>query len=139
MQRQAYLQEMGIQEWQLVYPERLENHQAEVFELPSECMLLLVSSEKPQGHLAEMFVRVLKSMKLSLNQARFVTPEQLSQLGQQQLTWIWLAGCDESMLTSYAPLRELNVLRTSLLSEIDGDNQRKRDLWQQICSFDTEN
>ncbi len=128
----SYLQEMGIQEWQLVHPERLENYQAPSIELPENCLLLLVSPEKPEGQLAEMFERVLKSMKLELSQAMYLEPELLSQLSRHQLKWVWYAGCSESAEDS---LSALNKLTSPLLKEVDGNNQLKRELWQQICSY----
>ena len=59
-----YLKEMGIDAWQLSHPECLESFQAPAIKLHSECRLLLVSPELPNGHLAVMFERVLKSIKL---------------------------------------------------------------------------
>ncbi|WP_117235303.1 DNA polymerase III subunit psi [Vibrio maerlii] len=128
----SYLQEMGIQEWHLVHPERLENYQAPGIELPDTCLLLLVSPEKPEGQLAEMFERVLKSMKLELSQAMYLEPELLSQLSKHQLKWVWYSGCSESNADTLA---ELNKLTSPLLKEVDGNNQLKRELWQQICLY----
>ncbi|MDK9758990.1 DNA polymerase III subunit psi [Vibrio sp. D173a] len=108
-----YLQEMGITQWELSHPERLAGYQTELVKLPETCQLLLVSPEKPQGALAEMFKRVLKSIKLDLSQAQYV-----------------FAGCESD--TDIAA----KTLQSPLLSHIDGNNQQRRALWQQICSYE---
>ena len=78
-----------------------------------------------------MFERVLKSIKLTLDQAQHITPDQLVSLGEHQLTWIWYAGD--------APINNdisAKKLVTPLLSVINGNNTHRRALWQQICSYE---
>lgn len=129
MSQQQYLQEMGIECYQLAYPERLLGYQMPPLHLPESCKLLLVSPHLPQGRTSDMFERVLKSIKLSLDNALHIYPEQLNQMEQHSLQWVWYAGCE--------PTRELdaNVLNSPLLSQIDGNNEQRRLLWQQICSY----
>ena len=124
-----YLQEIGISRWQLVHPKRMEGYQMERISLPQQCKLLFVSAQKPEGELAEMFERVLKSMKLSNEQALHLYPEQLAQLGDHQLTWIWFSGCDIENMDN------VNTLQSPLLIDIQGNNQQRRALWQQICTY----
>ncbi|MGF1754552.1 DNA polymerase III subunit psi [Vibrio makurazakiensis] len=125
-----YLQEMGISYWELAHPERLQGYQVEPCVLPENCKLLLVSPEKPSGQLAVMFERVLKSIKLNLEQALFVTPSEYSSINDDGLEWVWFAGC------TAAESVKAKSLQSPLLSEIDGNNQHRRALWQQICSYD---
>ena len=125
-----YLQEMGITQWELSHPERLSGYQTELVKLPETCQLLLVSPEKPQGALAEMFERVLKSIKLELSQAQYVHPSELSHFDLSSPQWVWFAGCESD--TDIAA----KTLQSPLLSQIDGNNQQRRALWQQICSYE---
>lgn len=126
----AYLEEMGIECWDLAHPERLEGFKPEAISLDSDCSLLFVSPVKPEGETVEMFEKVLKSMKLSLEEARHLFPEHVTQIKDSQLKWIWFAGCDSVELDG------CNILTSPLLSDIDGNNQERRALWQQICSYD---
>ncbi len=129
MPQQQYLQEMGIECYQLAHPERLLGYQLPPLHLPENCKLLLVSPQLPQGRTAEMFERVLKSIKLPLEQALHIYPEQLSQIEPHALEWVWYAGCEQT--------RDLNAkaLTSPLLTQIDGNNEQRRLLWQQICSY----
>ncbi|MCW8336705.1 DNA polymerase III subunit psi [Vibrio paucivorans] len=128
-QHSAYLEEMGISQWTLVHPERLSGYQLDKAPLEESCKLLLVSPVCPEAELAEMFERVLKSIKLDLTQAQHVTPENLAVIGEHQLEWIWFAGCERvDGVTD-------KVLTSPLLSDIDGNNEQRRLLWQQICSY----
>jgi DNA polymerase-3 subunit psi len=126
--------EMGLEQWQLIHPERLEGYQVQSIELPDECALLFVSDEKPEGELAEMFTKVLASMKLELSQARHLYPHQTAQLnafslGEGSLTWVWFAGCEEQAIEG------INTLSSPPLKQIQGNNQERRALWQQICRY----
>ncbi|WP_260259821.1 DNA polymerase III subunit psi [Vibrio intestinalis] len=125
----AYLQQMGIDTYQLAHPQRLTGYQALEIALPSECKLLLVSPNLPQGDSAVLFERVLKSMKLSLQQALHLYPEQLPQLSTTQIEWLWFAGC-----ASNSDI-QANVLTSPLITEIEGNTQHRKALWQQICSY----
>lgn len=129
MPQQQYLQEMGIECYQLAHPERLLGYQLPPLHLPENCKLLLVSPQLPKGKTAEMFERVLKSIKLPLEQALHIYPEQLSQIEPHALEWVWYAGCEQT--------RDLNAkaLTSPLLTQIDGNNEQRRLLWQQICSY----
>ncbi|MCG9650226.1 DNA polymerase III subunit psi [Vibrio brasiliensis] len=124
-----YLQEMGIQCYELSHPERLQGYQAPCIALQASCQLLLVSPQYPKNETAIMFEKVLKSINLGLEQAQHIYPQQVSQLAEHQLEWIWFAGCDAQ------PELEGKVLSSPLLSDIDGNNEQRRALWQQICSY----
>ncbi len=124
-----YLREMGIQSYQLVYPERMQGYQAEPIDLQTSCKLLLVSPTCPEDKTALLFERVLKSMHLTLDDALHLYPEQIDLLREHQLQWIWFAGCESSEKV------RANVLTSVELAHIEGDNQQRRSLWQQICSY----
>lgn len=125
-----YLQEMGISQWELSHPERLAGYESKLTPLSSECKLLLVSPEKPQGDLAVMFERVLKSIKLDLPQALHIQPQHLTSIELGEVEWVWFAGCESTQKL------QVKILQSPLLSDINGNNQHRRDLWQQICAYD---
>jgi len=125
-----YLQEMGISQWELSHPERLAGYESKRTPLSSECKLLLVSLEKPQGDLAVMFERVLKSIKLDLSQALHIQPQHLTSIELGDVEWLWFAGCESTQEI------QAKTLQSPLLSDINGNNQHRRDLWQQICAYD---
>ena len=91
---------------------------------------MLVSPEKPQGDLAVMFERVLKSIKLDLSQALHIQPQHLTSIELGDVEWVWFAGCES------AQELQAKTLQSPLLSDINGNNQHRRDLWQQICAYD---
>lgn len=128
--QKQYLQEMAIPVWELVHPERLEGYQAPGLCLPESCTLLLVCDSLPQGEDATLFIKVLSSIKLKPEQALHITPAQLASLESHQLSWVWFAGCEASQ-----SLEGVNVLTSPLLQDIHGHTQNRRDLWQQICSY----
>ncbi len=125
-----YLQEMGISQWELSHPERLAGYESKRTPLSNECKLLLVSLEKPQGDLAVMFERVLKSIKLDLSQALHIQPQHLTSIELGDVEWLWFAGCESTQEI------QAKTLQSPLLSDINGNNQHRRDLWQQICAYD---
>ncbi|WP_324187421.1 DNA polymerase III subunit psi [Vibrio hibernica] len=134
------LQEMGVDIWELAHPERLQGVEQRSFSLPKPCALLLVADSIPTGDEAVLFAKVLASMKLNLDQALHVTPAQLSQVTHHQLVWIWFAGTalsDEEQRESaiHFELDGLQVLNSVSLSDIPTDIQHRRQLWQQICSY----
>ncbi|MDW6091953.1 DNA polymerase III subunit psi [Vibrio rhizosphaerae] len=127
--QQNYLQEMGIQRWQLVHPERLQGVVHTPYALPSSCKLLFVSPVLPEGAQAVMFEKVLKSFHVSLEEACHIYPHSLDLVSHTDIEWFWFAGCP-------APEAMAGKLLTSpLLSQIDGHPQHRRDLWRQICSY----
>ena len=131
LRNSQYLKEMGIAEWQLSHPKMLQGACVEKIVLPKSCKLLLVSSEIPSGNLAVMFEKVLKSMKLEIKQSMHILPHLLEQTHIKELDWVWFAGCEM--------VEEVNaqVLSSPSLREIEGNTLHKRQLWQQICSYET--
>ncbi len=124
-----YLDEMGISTWELIHPERLSGYQPALIELPTSCKLLLVSPVCPVNEPAILFEKILKSMNLTIDQAMHIEPERLTLLGEHQLEWMWFAGCEAKAL------EEIKQLTSPLLADIEGNNEHKRALWQQICSY----
>jgi len=125
-QELTYLHEMGIQAYQLSHPDRLQGYSPEGIRLPVECKLLLVSPQLPSGTTATLFENILKTINLTLEDTRHLSPELLSQLSAEDLEWAWFAGCD-----SQSGLSD-KVLHSPSLAEIDGNQAEKRALWQQI-------
>ncbi|MGL6258342.1 DNA polymerase III subunit psi [Vibrio sp. WXL103] len=125
--RAAYLTEMGITQWVVTHPERLTGVSIAPQSLPDDCRLLFVSSQCPQGALAEFLEKVLKAMGLSLSQVQHIEPQHWSELDSSQLEWVWFAGCDEQ------PTGAKRLLSPKL-EMIDGNNQQRRALWSQIQS-----
>lgn len=126
--------EMGLEQWQLTHPERLQGYRAPSIHLPEECALLFISDEKPEGELAEMFAKVLTTMQLELGQAGHLYPYQLAQLDLASaddtvLTWVWFAGCEKQVVD------DINTLTSPKLAQIQGNNQERRALWQQIQAY----
>ncbi|WP_086983177.1 DNA polymerase III subunit psi [Vibrio aphrogenes] len=131
-QQQTYLKEMGITVWELAHPERLLGYQAPGIILPADCSLLLVADACPQGQDASLFIKVLASMKLQPQQALHLTPAQVTQLQKHALTWVWFAGCEAEMAETWQGVKQLT---SPALADIHGNTQNRRDLWQQICSY----
>ncbi|MCL9781125.1 DNA polymerase III subunit psi [Vibrio sp. S4M6] len=127
----GYLKEMGISEWQLDKPQLMKGINVELASLPDGCQLLLVSPDLPNGEVAHMFEKVLKSMNLSLDQSRHIFPHQLNSFNLEALQWIWFAGCPlvDEVVTK--------VLCSPALNDINNNPAHKRQLWQQICSYES--
>lgn len=129
--QQQYLKEMGISTFDVAHPDKLEGYQPADIVLPDDCTLLLVAEACPQGEDATLFIKVLASMKLQPEQALHVTPVQLATIKKHSLTWIWFSGCEANVI-----LDGVNQLSSPPLQDIHGNTQNRRDLWQQICSYD---
>ncbi|MER2495045.1 DNA polymerase III subunit psi [Vibrio neptunius] len=122
----TYIHEMGIQAYELVHPDRLHGYSVEGITLSENCKILLVSPQQPSGSTAILFENIIKTMNLTLEHALYLAPEHLSLLTPTQVEWIWFAGCEGQRDLGQKTLHSPN------LSEIDGNQQHKRALWQQI-------
>lgn len=138
LRQQSYLKEMGISTFEVSHPDKLEGYQPPGISLSNDCALLLVAETCPQGEDATLFIKVLASMKLQPEQALHLTPGQLAQLQQHSLNWVWFAGCDDSTSSNddLPQWDSVKSLHSPALSAIHGNTQNRRDLWQQICSYD---
>lgn len=131
MQRDLqYLQEMGITAWQIKQPEVYPDHAPELVSLPESCKLLLVAPSVPQSHDAWLFGKVLASMKLTPEQALYLPESAVAQLAEHQLVWCWFAGCDVNTIDG------CRILQSKSLPEMRQDTASRRDLWQQICTYE---
>lgn len=145
-QQISILNEMGISCWALAHPERLDGYQAASFTLPITCKLLLVSPYKPKQIEVVMLERVLKSMTLELVDCLHIEPSVLNRLENSTLPqWVWFVGCGEEQANYQQIIQSkqqvagsppIKILHTPFLSQIDGNNQQRKALWQQICSYD---
>ncbi|GEA51080.1 DNA polymerase III subunit psi [Vibrio inusitatus NBRC 102082] len=122
----AFLAEMDIQEWQLAHPEKLQGYQQPEISLDGSVKLLFVSPQVPSRHYAEFLQKVLKAMQLDLDDCRHLYPNQIQQLGAHSLQWLWFSDCVS------LPLDGVKLIASPALSEIDGNNQNRRQLWNQI-------
>lgn len=129
---QQYLHAMGIQSWDLIHPERLQGYQPAKAALDTECKLLLVSEHYPTASEVTLFERVLKSFNVELPQAQYANLHSLANIDLSTVEWIWFAGCDDESISG------IKILRTPFLAEVDGNTQHRRDLWQQICSYEAD-
>ena len=123
------LHQLGITEWQLIHPERLQGYQVPHYDLEDDICLLFVAESRPTGKDAAIFEKVLASFNVTLEQSRFATPDSLSLLGNHNLTWVWFSGCE--VIDGIAP----QVLTSPTLSELDANVEHKRALWQLIRSY----
>lgn len=126
----SYLQEMGIQSWELVHAERLQGYQPSLSQLPTACRLVLVSDEYPTATEVAMFERVISSFHVANTETCFILLAQLTQFDLSNLEWLWFAGCEPM------PTPVHKQLFSPHLRDIDGNNQQRRALWQQICSYE---
>ncbi|NVC64065.1 DNA polymerase III subunit psi [Vibrio sp. 05-20-BW147] len=131
-----YLQEMGISLWQVSHPERLMGYESPSIVLPDDCQLLLVAPSCPIQHTAVFFEKVLKSMQIELAKARHITPEQLGWVKPLKVNWVWFAGCAVKPLSAMENAATANILQSPELSKIDGNTEHRRELWQQIRSYE---
>ncbi|MGN2611073.1 DNA polymerase III subunit psi [Aliivibrio fischeri] len=87
-----FLNEMDISVWQVrqtSYFPALENT---TLSLPETCQLLFVAPAIPTERDAFLFGKVLASMKLSPEQALFLSSESLEYIGEHHLDWCWFWG-----------------------------------------------
>ncbi|OAN14199.1 DNA polymerase III subunit psi [Photobacterium jeanii] len=124
------LQEMGLTYWQIRKPACFPALEVPVINLPDDCQLLFVTPDPLNEHDAWLFGRILKSMKLTSEQALMLPPSAVDQLGQHQLVWCWFAGCEVA-----APAG-VQVLNSDALATMHTNPTAKKALWQQICSYD---
>lgn len=127
--QQALLSEMEIECWQLSHPQRLEGYQSPALEFDKQIKLLFVSPDLPQGSDAEFMAKVIKAMGLELGQCRHLYPSQMAQLSTHHLEWVWYAQCE------VATLENVKLLQSPALSDINGHNQNRRALWDQIKAY----
>ncbi|MDO6704737.1 DNA polymerase III subunit psi [Photobacterium sp. 1_MG-2023] len=123
------LQEMGLSAWQIRKPDCFPSLTQSVIDLPAQCRLLFVTAETLDEHDAWLFGNILRSMKLTPEQALSLPPHALSELGKHHLIWCWFAGCD-----GVAP-SDCRVLHSESLRLMHEKPASKKALWQQICAF----
>jgi len=129
---------MQIDQWEVSHPDRLVHGiETQPIHLPEECRLLFVATHIPCGDEAQFLAKVLQSFGVSLAQARFITPNALLRVAEVSIEWLWLAGVDDELLTAAKARWADKKFLTSLpLEQINGNNQQRRALWQQIKSYE---
>ncbi|PKF51885.1 DNA polymerase III subunit psi [Enterovibrio nigricans] len=120
------LNEMGITVWDVRRTGFFPNQKAKAVALPASCKLLLVCESQPDEQDAELFGKILSSMKLSPEEALRVQPEVLSAVSEHSLEWCWFAGCEGEALSG------TKKLTSPSLSMLQHDQNAKKVLWHQI-------
>ncbi len=129
IRQKAYLSEMGIDQWQLVHPERLQGIEYHKQNIDSHFSILLICPEPLAAEEIDFVQKVLQSFEVSLDQALITQPNKLSVLGEHLLTWAWFIGC---------PVQSIDLpktLHSPLLAEVSSNPTEKKSLWQQIVAL----
>ncbi|MDA9556799.1 DNA polymerase III subunit psi [Vibrio sp.] len=130
-QQSAYLSEMGLDQWTLQCPDLLSGDYLDVKEtLDDSCQLLFISPCKPLVDQILFLEKILGAMKLTIEQVRYVELDSLSKLDISTVTWVWFSGAERADLIE--EIKDKKYLISPLLEHIDGNNQERRALWQQI-------
>lgn len=130
--RDLLLQEMGISQWQLRYPERLKGS---IKIIVPEGIHLLVVSEETINTQSSLFKDILRSLNLSDHQWQSLTLNQLQHLQLKQTALFWLLTDQQERDSLY--LKQYNaqhIWLTPSWSAFQSSAQAKRQLWQQIQS-----
>ncbi|WP_172970063.1 MULTISPECIES: DNA polymerase III subunit psi [unclassified Salinivibrio] len=123
------LQAMDLDVWQLRHPE-IYGREQEVTQLPDHCQLLLVCDHVLTDQDAWLFGNILKSIKLSADQARQLPHAALAALGDHHLSWCWYIDSPEIIVDGVKSLYSLP------LAQMHDNPMAKRDLWRQICQYE---
>ncbi len=121
---------MGISVWQLRRPEVFLTDPMPKIALPEDCQLLFVSAHPPSEKDISLFEKILKTMKLNLEQSMYLPPDSIKYLQVHQLKWCWFADCDHQNLPQ--SLHRLHTIHSCSLKLLESDLGEKKRLWQQI-------
>lgn len=128
----TYLNEMGIERWELSHPEKLANYHLEPVTPEDSVKLLFVCPQLPEDDQdITLLENIAGSFQVHSDDIRHVYPEKLCQIKFDQVEWIWFCGCEAGIGEEYTPLK---VLQSPLLNSMHQNTQLKRQLWQQIQS-----
>ncbi len=114
------------------HPERLAGYESELIPLSGDWSYYWFRFEnlrKISPWCLNAYLKVSSSTYLRLYLQQ---PQHLSAVWIYGSGWmrVWFAGCDS------AHELKAKTLQSPLLSDINGNNQHRRDLWQQICAYD---
>ncbi|MCE0493315.1 DNA polymerase III subunit psi [Vibrio salinus] len=125
----CYLDEMGLDNWILSYPERLINYDVHKVKPDSRVDVLFICPVKPAtSEEITLLEKIAGSFQVQLQNIRHVYPEKLNLVDYESLEWIWFSGCR----TQKPFIGSHKILESSLLSDMNHNTQAKRYLWQQI-------
>ncbi len=130
MSNTSFLQEMQIDQWQVLHPERLEGVDITPISLPEHCRMLLISPNVPTSAERSFLAKVLGSFKVSIDDAFLLEPQQLSQVDITNVEWVWFCQCEPSELES------VKTLHSESLSLVESNKEHKQALWKQIKSYE---
>ncbi len=100
MSNASFLQEMQIEQWQVLHPERLEGVDITPISLPEHCRMLLICPNVPTSAERTFLAKVLGSFKVSIDDAFLLEPQQLSQVDVADVGRVWFCQCAPSELES---------------------------------------
>lgn len=123
--RDLLLQQLGITQWTLRRPTVLQGEIAVT--LPTGTRLVIVAAQPPKLN-DPLINDVLRSLSLQPEQVYTLTPEQVAMLPASTHCHSWRLGGDTAL-----PLLGVQLVSPSL-SELYGNVQAKRALWQQMGS-----
>lgn len=124
--KRAYLSEMGIEQWQLIHPERMQGIDVVKQALADSIRLIVVNPEPFTHEDITFLANVLKSFEVTLDEAVVTQPHLFSRLGEHQASWVWFIGCEQQQTTIK------KQLTSPRLGEVSADPALKKALWQQI-------
>lgn len=128
----AFLQEMGIGIWQVREPRFFSHLEKEIIELPKECKLIFICEIAPSKDQLAFVSKILNSMNLGLDETYFLPPNETENILADDV-FCWFVGINPQKTT----ISNAKVLHSCTLEQLENNPQAKRDLWQQIKSYDT--
>ncbi len=127
-----YLQEMGVDLYQVRRPERINYSYQQPIELDKQCRLLLVAQQYPTQSEIRYLSKILQSMALTLEQIQFIEVDFIQQVNQEGVEWLWLCGVEPIIET------RAKLLTSPALSDIPSSTAHRKALWQQIQGQQTQ-
>lgn len=126
--QQSYLAEMGIEQWQLCHPDRMQGLTVERDDISDQTRLLIVTPTAFSNEDLNFLEKVTSSFDVSLKELRVVQPSQLFRLGDHKLEWVWFIDC------SPEPIDSVKQLSSEKLAKVSAEASLKKALWNQIRS-----
>ncbi|MCE5164588.1 MULTISPECIES: DNA polymerase III subunit psi [Plesiomonas] len=125
--RDWILELMGITQWQLRHPSLL---QGDVSVAVGPHIRLVIVAEQPPALSVRLCQDVLSTLQVTAEQVCCIRPEQVAFLRIAQPCWFWLMGCEAEIPDG------CRALHSPVLARFGPDAQAKRQLWQQIVTYE---
>ncbi|NBI42536.1 DNA polymerase III subunit psi [[Haemophilus] felis] len=129
--RDFLLHEMGITQWQLRYPERLQGSAR--IDLPSEIKVVMLSDEAVQIQ-HPLLQDLRRSMQLDADQFITLRFAQIQHLQTEEGRIYWLLSDDATLLANMATQcpKATHIWQSPSWQQFLHSPQAKRQLWQQM-------